>query len=289
MSTRNWNGYTKPINVYYKMTGGGASFAALSGSSTFFGQFAAAGGSSAILKNGGLVAFGPGQTPGAASRTVRSGTFTVSSGDTLLFILGGGGGGGLVSYRYTGSPGYEYFGISGGGGAGYYGGGGGAFEYSNGVGISAGVSTATGGTGTAGGTSAAGGLNGSLYNGGRETYSGYGAYGGSGTAQGAYTTIGHWTGYGWQAYQMGGGGGQGRTGNPSGVWGCPADPAAATMPPTATDFELSPGAGKHGYIYNAVNPLDGVSYNCNAGGGYGEIVLQYQAPTCDLIPQYNQD
>ncbi len=277
MSTRNWTGWTKPVTVYYKLVGGGAS----AGWGTP-AQFASAGGSSVIMKNGTIVsaAFGMSASQMAAGRQVQSGSFTVTSTDTLVFVAGGGAGAassGWVSYDYSG---YYYYYYPGGGGAGYYGGG--AGQAYGGYGYpAAGAYVATGGTSTAGGTGAASG--GYYY--GASNVSG----GGSNASNGGNATAGLYSG---GKMMAGGGGGLGRSGNSGGQsnsWmgmDCPIPSDEDAAVPTATTFDLSQSAGKPGKTFSGTDPY-GYYYSCVSGGGFGQIVLQYQAPTCDLIPQFS--
>jgi hypothetical protein len=274
LATRNWYGYTKPVNVYYKMIGGGTGVSKLFGNP--MPQMASAGGSSAILKNGTLVAAASGQNANVTTRNIVSGSFTVTSADTLRFVAGGGGGTGLATYLYTGQ--YVYYGYSGGGGAGYYGGGAGQTYYNVGTVPVAGAAVATGGTGLAGGAGAsAGTLN----------YGATGSANGGGLGGGAVSVM-FWNGYGNMYYSIGNGGAKGNPGTSGGnaVGYCPAAPDMPASMPLATTFDLDPYSGKAAYSYNGIDPW-GYAFNCDTGGGRGQIVLQYQAPTCDLIPQWN--
>ncbi len=284
MASRNWNGHTKPINVYYKMVGGGGGGVAGDVSQARFGS---AGGSSAILKNGTLVAVAPGQSAAASvagsAPSIVSGMFTVTSSDTLVFVNGGGAGTAGIGGTSFGGPGWYYDGYPGGGGAGYYGGGTGD-AYSGYGAPAAGAAYATGGTGVAGGTGA---VNGSLSVGGT-----LGAGGGNGAGDGATWGVALYLGS--STITAGGGGGQGRSGRAGGLgyagmtW-CPAAPTGAqTYAPTSTTFDLHPSAGQPGGVnFNGTDP-SGYAYACKTGGGFGQIVLQYQAITCDVIPQYDQ-
>lgn len=286
MASRNWYGYNKPITVYYKMVGGGGG--AVVGDATG-PQFISAGGSSAILKNGALIAVAPGQSAAAAAAkaapVVVSGSFTVSPTDTLTFINGGGAGvSGIGATSYGGpGPSYYYRVYPGGGGAGYYGGGVGSSYDGYGMPV-AGAAYATGGTGTAGGTGA---FSGSLYTG----ASSGPVTGGNGASSGASWSVDK---YSPGSITSGGGGGQGRTGDAGGSSQgylpnkCPAQaPGAQSYAPTSTTFDLHPSAGiAGGSLFNGSE--FGVNYSCAAGGGFGQIVIQYQALTCDVIPQYDQ-
>jgi hypothetical protein len=289
LSSRNWYGYTKPITVYYKMVGGGAGG---NGGTQTLPQIGSAGGSTAILKNGTLVAIANGMSAANAGSPpqIVGGTFTVTSADTLQFILGGGGGGSDVGQAYTGT--WDSYALPGGGGAGYFGGGAGVYQTSVGTGaaIPLGAATAMGGTGTAGGAGA-GGSGGPGYGGG---YPGQ-ATGGNGASSGTGYMVALWNGYGVTIYHYsGGGGGYGQPGMPGGnpnsyvALGCPAYPPATNRSgaPLATTFNLDPFSGAAGPYYGY---FDGTyNNNCRSGGGPGEIVLQYQAPSCDLIPNWNQ-
>lgn len=294
LSSRNWNGYTKPITVFYKMVGGGAGNSARH-------QFDAAGGSSAILKNGAVVAVANGANAGAAA-TVVSGTFNVTSADTLRFVAGGGAGAGTTAYYYGdycyypdygGYYQYQYhnYAFPGGGGAGYFGGGAGAYAESSCAapslpGAQAGI--ATGGTGIAGGVGAPG--NGSSGIGGANPNHGYNG-GAGGTTPGA-KIAGFWSGYGTAYYQIGGGGNKGQPGSPGGslqYWsGCGWPTNMPESMPLAQTYDLDPTSGAAGYSYSGTD-AGGYSYSCTSGGGRGQIVLRYQAKTCDVIPQYDKN
>jgi hypothetical protein len=282
LSSRNWYGYTKPVKVYYKMVGGGAGVTLYAGG-TAYPQMASAGGSSAILKNGVLVGSANGMNAGASARNVSAGTFTVSSTDTIRFITGGGGGSGVVGQNYVGY--FDFYGYPGGGGGGYYGGGSGQ-TYSNpgGGAPTVGSPVATGGTGTAGGTGAgtSGGLN---FGGTTAGNAGVGAT----SVNGASRSFGLWTGYLVVNYTAGGGGAPGNPGLAGGESpSCPAIPAGSgrVTTPIATTFDLNAMSGTQGF---GQGYFDGASWwSCAAGGAMGEIVLQYQAPSCDLIPNWNQ-
>lgn len=269
MSTRNWSGRTTPLTVFYKMVGGGAGTSTLYGS--VYPQFASAGGSSAILKNGALVAAASGMNGGGTTRNIVSGSFNLTSTDTIRFVAGGGGGSAVVAYQY-GYSGYTYYGYSGGGGAGYYGGGSGT-TYS-GTGPTAGAPVAYGGTGTAGG--AGGGTAGSLNYGGSTSGGGYpGGY-----SYGSYI-VSFWSGYGNMYYQVGAGGNKGMPGVPGGpIAGylsyCDPPPGVPASMPLETTYDLDANSG-----------MPAFQYSCYSGGGRGEIVLKYQAAACDLIPNYN--
>jgi hypothetical protein len=286
MSSRNWFGYTKPITVYYKMVGGGAGG---NGGAASLPQIGSAGGSTAILKNGALIAVANGANAGFAAPVV-SGSFTVTGSDTLQFVLGGGGGGSDVGQAYTGT--WDSYALPGGGGAGYYGGGAGVYQTACcNAAITPSAATATGGTGTAGGAGA-GGSGGLGYGGG---YPGQ-ATGGNGASSGTRYVVGLWNGYGVTInHYSGGGGGYGQPGVPGGnpnsyiSLACPSYPPAINRSgaPLATSFNLDPFSGAAGPYYY-YDPGDGYNYQCRSGGGPGEIVLQYEAPTCDIIPQWNQ-
>jgi hypothetical protein len=287
MSSRNWFGYSKPLTVYYKMVGGGASEGFTV--SADLPQMGSAGGSTAILKNGALVAVARGMDAAnvGSARQVVSGSFTVTNTDTLQFVLGGGAGGTGWAQSYSGV--WNSYAMPGGGGAGYYGGGAGSYTYSCcNVPIPATAATATGGTGIAGGTGAGG-------NGGFGFGGGSVAAGGNGTSTGASYGVQLWNGYFTMNYYSGGGGGYGQPGAPGGnpnsyvALGCPAYPPSTnrTGTPLATSFDLDPFSGAVGPRYGYT---DWVGYinDCHSGGGPGEIVLQYEAPTCDIIPHWNQ-
>lgn len=291
LSTRNWFGYTKPVTVLYKIVGGGSGHAPRP-------QLESAGGSSVILKNGAVVAYAPGMNAGATARAPVSGSFTITSSDSLSFYLGGGGGGGSMGYRYYLRGNYDpdtgdflgytsefyHTGVSGGGGAGYYGGGSGTV-FSEVLAGSAPTSAAV----AFGGTSASGGSgyrSGSSGNGGGGTGV---AGGGAGTSRGADYSYTLWSGTWNYYYHSGGGAGYGSVGSAGGSQAnaplsCSMNSGAVGRPPLATSFDLSPNAGQPGSALGGLFP-SGCTW---PGGGYGEIVLQYQAPTCDLIPQYDQ-
>lgn len=115
LSSRNWLSYTKPVKVFYTMVGGAG------------GHAGGGGGSSAILKNGTLVAAAAGGDGGPiigagdpGDGVVSQGSFEITSSDSIRFIAGGGGGAGGTSSLFGAAV---YF--SGGGGQGYRGGGGG--------------------------------------------------------------------------------------------------------------------------------------------------------------------
>lgn len=80
LGSRPWFGHNKPVTVLYKMVGGGAG----AGDRP---QLESAGGSTVILKNGAVVAVAPGMNAGG-TRSPINGSFTVTSADTLTFILG---------------------------------------------------------------------------------------------------------------------------------------------------------------------------------------------------------
>jgi hypothetical protein len=151
---------------------------------------------------------------------------------------------------------------------------------------------AQGGSGTAGGS---GGLGqgsiaaGTLNAGGSASP---GASGGSGSSQGSNGAGGGWDGYRSTSYQSGGGGALGRDGTWSGWTACPSpyDPSTSTPRSSRAShpagFTLDPGAGSAGYTYS--QPVAGGFYDCGAGGVAGQIVLQYQAPACNLIPNWDE-
>ena len=107
MSSRNWYDLDKPVQVYVRAYGGDGGG----------GPAGGGGGSSAVLKNGVAVVIAPGADGGKAA-SVTTGTFSISKGDTLQFIVGGGGGGSYGSITTSI--------VGGSAGAGYKGGGGGA-------------------------------------------------------------------------------------------------------------------------------------------------------------------
>lgn len=114
LSTKNWYGQTE-LSVYYKAVGGDGGLGGYNG----FGA-AGGGGSSAILKNGSLVAAAKGGDGGKVGSEV-SGVFKITKTDSLRFITGGSGGGASCTADANGTSC-----IGGGGGAGYRGGGAGA-------------------------------------------------------------------------------------------------------------------------------------------------------------------
>ncbi len=294
LASRNWFGYNKPVTVYYKMVGGGSG-------AGHRPQLESAGGSTAILKNGTLVAAAPGMNAGG-TRTPLGGSFTIGPNDSLQFILGGGGGGSAYgtylyarqfcewsdelgdTYCYNQWESYGT-GVGGGGGAGYFGGGSGSYQADVLGGLPSTSRIAFGGTGTAGG---AGYVAGALNVGGGGSGA---AGGGNGGTPGTDVTWSYWTGWENAYYMAGGGGAQGRLGRPGASFSgsapqCVTRAGAQVTPPVATTFDLSPNAGQPG---SSVSVYEGTYGACSTpGGGYGEIVLQYQAVTCDLIPQYNQ-
>jgi hypothetical protein len=295
LSTRNWNNYTKPITVFYKVVGGGAARASNP-------RYDAAGGSSAILKNGSAVAVANGMNAGATSPNVVSGSFTFTSSDTLRFVAGGGGGAGAEPYYYAdycwiddgqggGYTSYQFhhWALTGGGGAGYFGGGAGAYYESSCAAPGyppVGAAIATGGTGIAGGIGVGvpGSANVGGYNPtGNSGYPGGYSYGGR--------MISTWNGYGMAYWTVGAGGNKGQPGQgggtTSGGSACPFPPNTPAAMPLATTYDLHPTSGQAGSGYSGTDAY-GYSYNCAGGGGRGQIVLQYQAKTCDLIPQYDK-
>jgi hypothetical protein len=294
MSTRDWTGQTKPITVFYKMVGGGTGAAGQAGSSGKLPQFQSGGGSSAILKNASVIASAPGMTgniSGAATLTPVSGSFTLAQADTLRIVVGGGSGAGMAIYQYTGS--FIYSAVPGGAGSGWYGGGAGVNLPWGGT-VVAGVGSATGGTASAGGAgSPAGGfLYGATNN--SPGAAAYGAAGGSGSASGGYVTTSVWNGFMTMGYVVAGGGGGfgkfgGTAGDLNGGWYCPGTaPEQSYQPDRPTSFALNPSSGAAGNYFFYQDPASG-SHACFGGGGRGQVVLQYQAPTCDLVPNWDQN
>jgi hypothetical protein len=170
-----------------KASGGGGG----GGSSVIF-----ANGSNVALANGGGGGLGTGTSDTAGSNgtagSTASGSFTISSGQTLTVYVGGGGGGGGGGTNGNGN--------GGGGGSGYFGGGGGSITGAGGGGTTSGG--AAGGTGTAGSSLAGGAGSGS----GGGSGSSPGAPGSNGGGGGGYGMNG---GLGGTAISTGGGGGVG--------------------------------------------------------------------------------
>jgi hypothetical protein len=288
LSTRNWYGYSKPVNVIYKMVGGGAGITRIPGSGTNLPQHTSAGGSTAILKNGAMVNFARGMHASevGTGRVVVGGSFTVTNSDVLAFANGGGAGAGIAPYNYTGT--FNYYALPGGAGSGYYGGGAGQNAYTAGAAPTPAAAVAMGGTNNTGGTGAA---NGGLGVGATNPGS-YSGYGGNGDTSGSDNSIGLWTGYLVMNYIVGGGGGRGQhgrtSGDANGGFYCPAvAPGRAATLGRPTAFDLDPAAGTAGFAFSYQDPAYN-GHNCYAGGGMGQIVLQYQALTCDLIPNWNE-
>jgi len=291
MSTRNWFSTTS-VTVFYKMVGGGAGVTiGPPGSMVTQPQLQSAGGSSVLLKNGSLVAAANGMDGGQASisspptpGTVVAGQFTLTPSDTLRVAVGGGAGSGMVVSTYWGP--WYYMALPGGGGSGWEGGGSGLSTGWSTTSPTPSAGVAKGGTGTTGG--AGSGYGGAGYGG----TNGSGTTGGNGNADGASTSIGTWTGYNSMSYSFGGGGGRGRfgqaAGDQNGGWTCPQSPMQTYSPSQPTSFALDPYSGTAGFYFYWADPASN-SHNCYAGGGRGQVVFQYQAPTCDLIPNWNQN
>lgn len=292
MNTRYWAGLNRPLTVFYRLVGAGGAVG--KSPSSVEPRFGGGGGSTAILRNGSLVATASGAPSAGAATAAAPGQFQVTSTDTLRLVVGGGGGGGYRYYNYTGVyPYYTYYALPGGGGGGYFGGGAGSNDavtqpmYGNPADL------AQGGTGSAGGSGGLGqgGIGAGVSNAGGSSAGG--ASGGNGATQGSNGAGGGWDGYRATSYQSGGGGALGRDGTWSGSTAClgPYDPTTSTprssRAPRPTAFALDPVAGSAGYIYS--QPAGGGGfYDCGAGGVAGQIVLQYQAPVCNLIPNWDE-
>lgn len=287
MTGRILGGSTRPLTVFYRMIGAGGGAGKSPGSVEE--RFGGAGGSTAIFRNGSLVAWAGGAASARAGAAAPAGQLQLASSDTLRVVIGGGGGGGYRYYNYTGV--YTYYALPGGGGAGYFGGGAGSNDpvtspFGNPPDL------AQGGTGTAGGS---GGLGQGLPGAGTSNAGGSampGAGGGNGTTQGGNGAGGGWDGYRATSYQSGGGGAVGRDGTWGGWSWCPSpyDPTVsaprAMRPARPTSFALDSVAGSAGYIY--WQTVSGGFLDCSAGGVAGQVVLQYQAPTCEAIPNWDQ-
>ena len=287
MSTRFWAGLSRPLTVFYRLVGGGGG--AGKSPSSIEPRFGGGGGSSAILKNGSLVATASGAPSATVAVAGSTGQLQVTSADTLRLIVGGGGGGGYRYPIYTGV--YTYYALPGGGGAGWFGGGAGSNDAVSPLpGIPSDL--AQGGSASAGGS---GGLGQGSVGAGSANAGGSalpGASGGNGTIQGNNGAGGGWDGYRNTSDQSGGGGALGRDGNWGGWSFCPSpyDPAGSA-PRTSraarpTALALDPLAGSAGFIYSQTVP--GGFYDCSAGGVAGQLVLQYQAPVCTLIPNWDE-
>ena len=216
-----------------------------------------------------------------AAGAVRTGSFSINAGDSIIIYAGGGGG----------SAGNN----TGGGGSGYYGGGGGA--YSNGGGGGGGGSSAiivngalvqyasggaggngngsgsptgggggstTGGIGGSGGT--AGGFSGSFQNGGAAGFidsgGGSGGTGGAGGGSGSYSGGG---GYG------GGGGGNGGSGGSNGANGGGLSPQGCSLG----------GAGGSIGQGGTLGYCAGIGYP--TGGYGGSVILTWTGPATCII------
>jgi hypothetical protein len=287
MSSRFLGGSSRPLTVFYQLVGGGGGGGRSPGS--LEQRFGGAGGSSTILKNGTVVAAASGAPSATAATATSSGQLQVGPSDTLRFDVGGGGGGGYRYYNYTGV--YTYYALPAGGGAGYFGGGAGSNDalsapFGNAPDLAQGGTASAGGRGGLGqGCSGNGGSNagGSALP---------GASGGNGATQGSNGAGGGWDGYRGTSYQSGGGGAVGRDGTWGGWTWCPspydpsASPSRTSRPNRPSGFALDPWAGSAGFMY--LQNVPGGFYDCVAGGVAGQVVLQYQAPTCDAIPNWDQ-
>jgi hypothetical protein len=289
MATRYWAGLNRPLTVFYRLVGGGGG--AGKSAASVEPRFGGGGGSTAILRNGSLVSTASGAPSAGAATAAAPGQFQLTSTDTLRLVVGGGGGGGYRYSNYTGV--YTYYALPGGGGAGYFGGGAGSNDpvtlpmYGNPADL------AQGGTGSAGGRGGLGqgAIGAGISNAGGS--SALGASGGNGASQGANGAGGGWDGFRATSYLSGGGGALGRDGTWSGWTAClsPYDPTTSSprssraARPTA--FALDSVAGSAGYIYSHTASGGGF-YDCGAGGVAGQIVLQYQAPACNLIPNWDE-
>jgi hypothetical protein len=287
MASRFLGGSTRPLTVFYQLVGGGGGGGR--SPSSVEQRFGGGGGSSAILKDGNVIATASGAPSATAANPTSAGQLQLAPSDTLRIVVGGGGGGGYRYYNYSGV--YTYYALPAGGGAGYFGGGAGS---NDGVTSPFGnaADLAQGGTGTLGGR---GGLGLGILGNGASLAGGSalpGASGGSGPNQGSNGAGGGWDGYRSTSYQSGGGGGLGRDGTWGGWTYCPS-PYDPTSYPTRSarasrpsGFTLDPLAGSAGFLY--FQNQGGGFYDCVAGGVAGQVVLQYQAPTCDAIPNWDQ-
>ncbi len=255
LSIANPFGSTVPVTYSMVGAGGGAG----GGSGGWGGG--GGGGSSAVLDNGGIVAFAPGGNGGAGggfanaggAGKAASGSFSLAAAHTLAVYVGGGGGGG----------GYDY---GGGGGSGWFGGGGGEpYPYSSGGG--------TGGSNT-GGIGYNGATNGGSLVGGNGGYSGVGGFGGNAGNGGN-------GGSGWDS--GGGGGGFGGGG------GATSGPYGAFLPPTAggtnggDSLASLPTLGALGSLnwalQKSVPPAAGAPGTIQGtGGNAGLVILTYTSP-----------
>lgn len=288
MASRFLGGSTRPLTVFYQLVGGGGGGGR--SPSSLEQRFGGAGGSTVILKNGAVVATASGAPSATAAAATPAGQIQVGPSDTLRLVVGGGGGGGYRYYTYTGA--YTWYALPAGGGAGYFGGGAGSNDavtqpFWNPPDF------AQAGTGTAGGRGGLG--QGSVGNGAANAGGSAlpGAGGGNGAAQGLNGAGGGWDGYRTTSYQSGGGGAVGRDGTWGGWTYCAspydssANPARSVRAIRPSSFTLDPLAGSAGYLYFHMVPGGG-SWDCIAGGVAGQVVLQYQAPTCDAIPNWDQ-
>lgn len=320
LSTRPWGSYNKPLKVFYSIIGG------MGGTNQGNGSFSTGGGggSTAIIKNGVLVAVSAGGDGGNWTNqptrpSVVNGSFEVSKTDNLEFIVGGGGGdGGLINegvrtYACSEPSGScsdnVVFEQGGGGGAGYTGGGGGTgFNYISYASYYTPVqpistSPARGGNSTSGGssqicqggTSCNGASSGTNTSGGAP--GGFGTSGSSATrtalGQGRFIALGPGsygsTVSGFQSY----GGGCAGCAAPGYVTPPPLInippvrdcKGGATRPPGS-----SPRCGATDYpIPKQGEPFLVSSQAASQPGDAGQIVLQYQAPVCgQIIPNHDQ-
>ncbi len=287
LASRFWGGSTRPVTVFYRLVGAGGGAGKSPGAAE--PRFGGAGGSSAIFRNGALVAVASGAASARAAAAPAAGQLQVTPSDTLRFVVGGGGGGGYRYFDY--SAGYTYYALPGGGGSGYFGGGAGSSDPTTAPFGNA-ADLAQGGSGNAGG---AGGLGQGPVGSGSAGAGGSalpGAGGGSGTSTGANGWGGGWDGFRFTNFQSGGGGGQGRDGAWGGWTYCPgphdpgANPSRTVRAARPSAFALDPLAGSAGFTY--LYSVPGSIYDCSAGGVAGQVVLQYQAPTCDVIPNWDQ-
>lgn len=287
MASRFLGGSTRPLTVFYQLVGGGGGGGR--STSSVEQRFGGGGGSTAILKNGTVIATAIGAASATPASPASMGQIQLAPSDTLRIVVGGGGGAGYRYYNYTGV--YTYYALPAGGGAGYFGGGAGSNDavtapFGNTVDL------AQGGTGTLGGR---GGLGQSGVGNGASNAGGSalpGASGGNGATQGSNGAGGGWDGYRGTSYQSGGGGALGRDGTWGGWTYCssPYDPTAyptrSVRASRPSGFALDPSAGSAGFLY--FQNQGGGFYDCVAGGVAGQVVLQYQAPTCDAIPNWDQ-
>lgn len=312
MSTRQWGSFEGPITVYYKVIGGGGGYTWAGGG----------GGSTAIVKSGTVVAAGPGGAGGSNAAAV-SGSFSLAKTDTLRVVIGGGGGGVQYSvndygYRYGGGGGAGYYG--GGSGPRMVSGAGGTVTASGG-----GTGTAGGAAGNCtSGCYGAGNVGSQFY--GAPIY-GYTSTSSATLTTGGpphtdlvadwyWGSVGNSAGGGGAA---GGGGGAGNRGYFSGGSNAGASQfhyatylywtgAVLIESCTANTTTMLDDMGINTSYYRAMahscgandypRPTSGNTFNLAYragrigqtyyGGHAGQAIMMYQAPTCGLIPNYDE-